>query len=331
MANKEAKKTTSMIDQQARTQQAEHATDRSYIQAGQARSGAEAGGLRDEILGGYRNLASGRDVNGGAFSGSGGGGGYNAKLLGLDPSLVDLEGKYKNLSGGMDRALGGYDEFAKTGGVSDADRANIRSRGAETGSAIFGNLKNEMARRNAVSGGYGGGMSGSMARLAREQGIAAGKGARDTEMDISNTVRQGRLAGLSGQERIGGAGYAGASDVANTRQSVLAQNVDAQNQAAAHNSSISNSRSGDGLRAQMAGLGGLQDMYGATPSELARYDSMMMGERGMTDESAQGALGLRNRNVGQETSAFDRAMQVANAAGGIGQAFMPTRKAKPAQ
>ena len=342
MSNKQAKNTTSIIDQDRARASTEHSQDRPYIQSQLGRVNQEDQALRGDILGGYRNLASGKDPMGNAidFSSMGGGGGagtYQAKLLGLDPSLVDLEGRFKTLSGGLDRALPGYEEFAKTGGISDADRANIRSRGAETGSAIFGNLRNEIARRNAIAGGYNPGGSASMARLAREQGIAAGKSARDTEMGISDAVRQGRLAGLGGMKEIGSLGYGGVSDIANTRQSVLSQNVDAENTAAARNAAAAGSNASSAeaakrfaLQAQLQGLGGLQDMYGMSPAETSRYDDMLLRERGLTDNTMSGNIQNRMGNVGQETSAWDRAMQGVGAVSGLGSAFLPYRRSSSA-
>lgn len=341
MANKQAKNTTSIIDQDRSRASSEHNVDRPYIQGQLGRVNTEDQALRGEILGGYRNLAGGKDVGGnplayggGSSSSYGGGGGqYQAKMLGIDPSLVGLEGRFNTLSGGLDRALPGYEELAKTGGYSDADRANIRSRGAETGSAIFGNLRNEMARRGAVTGGYNPGGSASMARLAREQGIAAGKGARDTELGISESARQGKLAGLGGMKEIGSLGYGGVSDIANTRQSVLAQNVDAENTAAARNAAAaasSGSRADDerryAMQLQMQGLGGLQDMYGQSPAETSRYDDMLLRERGLTDQTMSGNIQNRMGNVGPETSAWDRAMQGVGAASGLGSAFLPMFK-----
>jgi len=329
MSNKEAKKTTSIIDQDRARAGTEHGQDRPYIQSAINRETPFSTGLRDEILGGYRNLAGGRDVAGNAISGFGGAGSYAPKLIGLDPSLGNLEGRYNTLSGGLDRALPGYEEFAKTGGISDADRSNIRSRGAETGSAIFGNLRNEMARRGAVTGGYNPGGSASMARLAREQGIAAGKSARDTELDISDRVRSGRMAGLGGMKEIGSMGYGGISDIANTRQRILEQNAAEENAAARHNASARGGSAEALMRMQLQGLGGLQDMYGASPGELSRYDEMLLRERGLTDDTMSGNIRNRTANVGQETSAWDRAMQGVGAAAGLGSAFMPLYRRRP--
>jgi hypothetical protein len=321
MSNKQAKQTTSIIDQDRARASAEHGQDRPYIQSQLGRVNEQDQALRNEILGGYRNLAGGKDVAGNVMGGLGGG--YSAKLMGLDPSLANLEGRYQNLSGGLDRALPGYEEFAKTGGISDADRANIRSRGAETGSAIFGNLRNEMARRNQVQGGYSPGASASSARLAREQGIAAGKGARDTEMGISDAVRQGRLAGLGGMKEIGGMGYGGISDIANQRQNILAQNTQAENQAAAHNASVGRGNAEFAARAQLQGLGGLQEMYGMNPAETSQYNDMLLRERGLTDQTMSGNIQNRMGNVGRETSPWDRIMQGVGAGAGLASAFSP--------
>lgn len=326
MGNKDAKKTTSLIDQE-RTRQANQRTN--IYEPERAEERKYATGLRDEIAAGYRDFA------GGKFSGGGGGGSVS-----LDPIYGELEPRYRELSQNLEKAapgyeefsktggltsdninrirgLGVYDELAKTGGYSDIDRSNIRARGISPISSIYGNLQNDMARRRAVTGGYSPGFGGTASKLARESSIASGRAALDTELGLSDAIRsgrlagaggissseqgladitqRGRLAGLSGLESLGKFGYGGLTDVAGARQSVAAQNASAGASNAAYND-----------RMRLAGLSGLESLYGSSPGELSRYDAMV-GPGGATSRETAYNLGQRMENVGPQVSAWDRA------------------------
>lgn len=320
MGNKEANKTTSAIDQERARQQAQSDQMRSYMIPERMNEQQFSTGLRGDIVSGYKNLASGQDATGNQLAGLGsfGGGGYAPTLVSLDPSQAGLESRYKGLSGNLEGAAAGYKNFADTGGYSTSDIANTRSRGVEPVGAFYSNLKNTMATRNAVQGGYSPGMTASTARLARASAQESGKAARDTELGLQDAIRQGKIAGLGGMADIGKFGYGGEQGIADTRQRIAELNAQAANSAAASGAGSGAADARFRLQMQLAGLGGLQDVYGSQAGELSRYDTNLMGERGLTQEGIAGNLTQRNQNVGSVVSPWDRAAKI----GGIAASAM---------
>jgi len=118
----------------------------------------------------------------------------------------DVYGNYSDMynSGGLSdenrsriRGNGVFDEFAKTGGLSGADVANMRSRGGSTIPAFYSSLKDEMERGKAVNNGFNPGYTGQVAKMARDQAHAAQAANLDTELGITDTRNKGRMFGAS--------------------------------------------------------------------------------------------------------------------------------------
>lgn len=105
-----------------------------------------------------------------------------------------------NDSAVADRFRGGgvFDEFAKTGGYSDQDIRNIRSRATSVIPAFYDVARNEANRMSAVQGGYGPGRAAMMGRMSRQQAQGAQKAALDAELGIKEGVNEGRKWGASG-------------------------------------------------------------------------------------------------------------------------------------
>lgn len=85
-------------------------------------------------------------------------------------------------------------EFENTGGYSPTDIANVRNRSNDTIKSTYGNLKDQLNRNRAVAGQVGPGWDSTAFKLARQGGIDTGKNARDTEIGIQDSVRQGKMA-----------------------------------------------------------------------------------------------------------------------------------------
>lgn len=100
---------------------------------------------------------------------------------GLDPG--DLER--------INRPL--FEEFERTGGYSDEDRANIRNRSNATIPGIYAAQRDELKRNQIASGQMGPGWSEAGFKLARQGAQGAATNARDTELGISDAVRTGRM------------------------------------------------------------------------------------------------------------------------------------------
>jgi hypothetical protein len=82
------------------------------------------------------------------------------------------------------RANGTYEEFAKTGGVSDADKVNLRSRGNAVIPSYYAQMIADADRLNTAQGGFNPGALAMRARLGRDQAAGAQKAATDTELGI---------------------------------------------------------------------------------------------------------------------------------------------------
>ena len=191
----------------------------------------DSGGLsqeqKDRLRGTYQ--AGGAPVSSG---GGGGGGGSSNTTGGMRDFFGDVgmisrntfdeaERAYKNMdlstakrfaeTGGLenadlDRWRGGgvYDEFAKTGGYSDVDKANIRSRAISPIGSFAAGERDEMARRRAVQGGYTPGFDASQRALKRDTARNIADTSLSAELGIQENVRAGRLAGAEGMSRTEG-------------------------------------------------------------------------------------------------------------------------------
>ena len=368
MGNKEGKKTNTLIDQERNRVLRESEEAKRVLQPNRDTEYEWSQGLRGDIEGGYKSLIDGSGVAGYGAGSGGGGGGYSAPKLKLDPRYLALEAGYKPLSQGIHKGLAGYEEFSRTGGISDesrdrirgnglfdeyaktggysgADIANTRARGIAPISAFYGNLKNEMQRRNNATGGYGVGFDTASARSARDAAISGATAARDTELDLQGQIRankfqgasalsgaetnyakmmqEGRLAGLGGMTDIGKFGYGGLEGIAARSQAV--NDANARSAAAASNARSASTLAEQQYRDKMklAGLGGLESIYGSSPAELARYDDELYRNRALTGQQSGSNLGLRaeyNPNI----SGWDRALQAAGIAAGAASPWLPS-------
>lgn len=86
-----------------------------------------------------------------------------------------------------------YDEFEKTGGYSAGDIGNIRSRSDAGISSTYGALRDQLNRNRITSGNVGPGLSSADFKLARQGAQDIGTNRRNTEVDIANNVRTGRM------------------------------------------------------------------------------------------------------------------------------------------
>jgi hypothetical protein len=188
---------------------------------------ADTGGISDEeragLLGtvnGNYGANSGGSSGGGSGSGGGGGAKVNDYYAGISPldthGFDDAENAFKKMdpskaqhfadTGGLDdpaqlermRGLGVYDEFAKTGGYSDSDLGNIRAKSLAPISAFDTNMRNDMASRRNVQGGYAPGFDASSRALKRDTARNISDTSRDTEIALKDKVNTGRLAGAAG-------------------------------------------------------------------------------------------------------------------------------------
>jgi hypothetical protein len=125
---------------------------------------------------------------------------------GIDPErLKQLRGTQDFMMGGgiseedLARWRGtGYSEFAKTGGWSDADRADFRDRATSGIPAAYAQQMGEAQRLRNIQGGGGAGFLAAAGQANRRgmQDLATAR--RDAEIDLGTNVREGRRWGIEG-------------------------------------------------------------------------------------------------------------------------------------
>jgi hypothetical protein len=108
-------------------------------------------------------------------------------------------------TGGLDseaanrfRGLGVYDEFAKTGGYSSGDLANIKAQALSPISSAYSSMKGELDRRRSVQGGYAPGFDASSRALRRDTARGIADTSLNANVQLKDRVNQGRMWGAQG-------------------------------------------------------------------------------------------------------------------------------------
>lgn len=194
----------------------------------------------------YDYLSAFRDMQGAQ-------GGFDpTRMSNLTDTIAKLKATDKNF-GATDTSITGLQNFAKTGGVSDADAAdiqspvfrefsatggyspediaNMRARSNAGATSTYRNLADTMQRQRAASGNMGPGYSAASAALARKSAQDLGTNAANTELGIKNAINTNRmaganalsaatqgLAGLRSSNTLQGYGSAGNLDLAKQKQ-----------------------------------------------------------------------------------------------------------------
>lgn len=94
--------------------------------------------------------------------------------------------------------MGRYQNFADTGGFSNADLANIRARSISPIRSVYSRSLAELDRHKALQGGYMPNYASARSRFARDQGQLTSDATTNAEAGIAQMRQQGRLAGLGG-------------------------------------------------------------------------------------------------------------------------------------
>jgi len=98
-----------------------------------------------------------------------------------------------------------YKQFADTGGYSDEDLANIRSRAVSPIRSMYASAREGVERNKALSGGYSPNYNAAMAKMTREASQAGADATTNAEAQIAQMKHQGKLAGMGGMAGIYGA------------------------------------------------------------------------------------------------------------------------------
>lgn len=186
-------------------------------------------------------------------------------------------------------ADGTYDEFNKTGGWSPEAAMDFRARSNSAIPSFYAGLKEELDTKNRASGGWNPGYTSGVSKMAREGARAARDAATDTEMQLGNSVREGRRWGAQGltnaeqilQQIIANAKSSGLGMAGNLESNILNQRQQGRLSGA---SGLSNDRN--------TALSGLSGLYTNSP---AWYQ--LLGMSGDAVNSA-GNSGLNYSNSG---------------------------------
>lgn len=269
----------------------------------------------------------------GPGAGMGNNGGYEGQLGDFYQNLMQNGGGLgwdSMFRGALGDAIGGYGEFAKTGGLSEQDRHDLRARGEGAVRAVYGNMTDNLNRQRSLQP-FGPNYAASAAKMARERSYANADALTGVNSEIARMVQQGRLAGLGGLTQAGLGGQAASS------------RIDEGNLGARLSGASGLSRLGgdeDAMSLAMAGLRlnalqGMSGMYGTTPGLINTFGNQVLGNnqqllglnelrQGMGNQMIQGRLagaqvpGNFSQAMGNVGSALGMVGRVAGAFTGLG-------------
>jgi len=191
------------------------------------------------------------------------------------------------------RGGGVFDEFAKTGGLSEGDVSNLRSRGTSTIPSYYDAVRNQFNNQNRIAGGTNPSYGSSLSRISRDQSRGASDAALNTELGITDVRNKGRQWGAG---QMSDAESKLADLVSSNKRFGIAGGAGYENQNRA---------------AQMGALGGLSNLRESTPGEeFGLYQMLLNNLSGR--ESAYGQNTGQRMQYDPNVSWFDRAMQIWN-------------------
>ncbi len=230
----------------------------------------------------------------------GGGGGFGGGIPGR--TLQDygdimgqyggLLGDYKNFFGDARGQWGGFlgsaSNMANTGGLSEGDKANLRSRAISPIRAMYANSLRNVERQRSLQGGYSPGYGTLMSRMNRDTGQGISDATTNAEAAIAEMVQKGKLGGLSAW----GSGLSGMTA---------------------------------GLGGLLGGMGntigGMTGLYSATPGMATTFGNQALAANAQNLDAAkiQSQLGLGL--IGAQTEAGKLPGKFQSAVGNIGSAL----------
>lgn len=303
--------------------------------------GAGLGEQREEITGGFRNMMQNpADIAARQIS---------AQQVGFnkiaDPRATntgELKGigeHYKTFrdTGGLStenvdrmRGMGGFDEFAKTGGYTPESLANIKSQAISPIGSYATGTREELARRNALQGGYAPGFDAANRALQRDTSRAIADTSLNANVMLQDRINQGRQWGIGGIAQSEGqlaglqsgnklAAAAGEAGIAKSLADLDAADIDRLMQTGMFNSrgeldaAIANQQATLSADQYNAGAGDRADIY----NQQNAQDQYAAGLSGLT--------GLYGSDVGLQQSEYDRQLAIQNAEEGARSGYLGTQ------
>lgn len=207
--------------------------------------------------------------------------GYRNQMTGGNPEYGSLMENYRRLlaqnQGGpathtygetsqFNEAFGNAREISRTGGLSDAERADMRSRGVSPIRAAYQNANRNMARQARLGGGSAN-YNASIARMARQQGQSMADAMTNVNAGIAEMAQKGKLSAMDAMTRMGEGSSGRMNEVGMFNAN--AKNRHGENQAniLSGMGSLMNAESNRKAEA----LRGMTSLYGTTPALVETF------------------------------------------------------------
>jgi len=112
----------------------------------------------------------------------------------------DLQGKGPDAGGGggTPSAVGGFQNFAQTGGFSPEDLQNIRNRATSGIRSAYSSAQDNIERQRRLQNGYSPNYTAAQAKMARDESQSIADANTNANAAIAQMVQQGKLYGLTG-------------------------------------------------------------------------------------------------------------------------------------
>ena len=231
--------------------------------------------------------------------------GYRGMMGGADP-YGDVISKYKNETGpGKEAAYtqapewaGAYGkatEYANTGGISEEEKGDLRARSVSPIRAMYSNMKREMDRRAAISGGQSANYNASAARMAREGSEQLAGMSTNANAAIAEMQQKGRLSALPTMTGMA----AGKNELMNQMAMSNANNR-------AQNLSGYTTALNAQANRQRGALEGMTSLYGTTPGLVNTFGNQMNQQAQTNNSAALGAMQNRTNRGAAAGNVFSR-------------------------
>lgn len=245
----------------------------------------------DEIMGRYRDfLGGGGSLYGGAGAGASGFSAptVSAERVGLNPEWMNH----------VRSALGGYQNFADTGGFSTRNLQDIRARAIAPTRSVYSSAQNNIARQRALQGGYSPNYTAASAKMTRDLAQQISDANVSANASIAQMVQQGKLAGLGGLSTtgLGAAGLNLQADTANQEAALRASLANATNSLAGRAYDL------QGRGQDLNAINAMGQLYGTRPGLIETFgDQVLRGQGQAVDlQNLQNQLSLGTMRAQQE-------------------------------
>lgn len=276
--------------------------------------------------------------------------GYRKLAQGLGQNFWN---DYNNYANSLNSAIGQYQNFANTGGFSQADKDAMMAQAIAPSRQIYQNAQDQARLDASRMGVNSGGNGAALNALARNQNQSISDANVNALAQQAQLVQQGKEFGTSGlsQASLAGmdartqveqlnaqmkeAGLGGMTDIEKARLTAQLQNQQIQQSADIASAQLAESAAGRAESASSANAAlqeraltdqyGLQlqnnqqgiSLYGTTPAATALADQTLLGNQQLSNNFQLGVLGSYGNN-GNNTSIPQKVGQYGQAASQIG-------------